>query len=552
MASSTAGASVWYVWTPAAPGRVSIDTQTSNFDTLLAAYTGGAVDALTEVASNDDDGDGDTSKIVFNAVPSKTYRIRVDGLAGASGTINLHLHEFPRPVNDDFADATVIFTPSGTQSASSAFATVEPGEPDTIAGSPTGASVWYAWTAPSRGRFHVDLAGSSYDTLLAVYTGSAVNALKEVASNDDANPPLDFTSAVAFDAAAGVTYRIRVDGFGGANGNVSFEWVFGDVPSAPTGVQASAASGQATVSWTAPLSDGGSPVNGYEVTRYVNGVAQGVTSVGNATQATVTGLANGTAYTFRVAATSVLGTGAQSTESNAVTPASVPDAPALRSASPGDGIVALTWDTPASDGGSAVTGYRVYRGTSSGGETLLATLGGAASFTDAGAANGTTYFYNVSAVNRVGESARSVELSAIPATVPGPPSLASVVPGDAAAAVTWAPPASSGGAPITGYVVTWYTGGTVQGGREVGPVTQASVGTLANGVAYTFRVAARNVIGLGALSAESSPITPAPPRFVLTVTRAGAGTGTVTSSTGGIACGTTCSATLPAGTPVSR
>ena len=94
--------------------------------------------------------------------------------------------------------------------------------------------------------------------------------------------------------------------------------------------------------------------------------------------------------------------------------AAAPSQPSLTSASGGNGSVALQWSAPASDGGSAITGYNVYRGTSSGNETLLTQLGNVTSYTDSTAANGTTYFYEVSAVNAVGESARSVELSATP------------------------------------------------------------------------------------------------------------------------------------------
>ena len=85
--------------------------------------------------------------------------------------------------------------------------------------------------------------------------------------------------------------------------------------------------------------------------------------------------------------------------------ASAPPAPTLTSATSGNANVALQWSAPAWDGGSAVTGYKVYRGTSSGGETLLAQLGNVTSFTDSTAVNGTTYYYKVTAVNGAGEGA---------------------------------------------------------------------------------------------------------------------------------------------------
>ena len=96
------------------------------------------------------------------------------------------------------------------------------------------------------------------------------------------------------------------------------------------------------------------------------------------------------------------------------TAASAPPAPTLTSATGGAGSVALQWSAPAWDGGSAITGYDVYRGTSSGGETLLTQVGNVTSYTDSTATNGTKYFYKVSAVNSVGEGAQSGELSALP------------------------------------------------------------------------------------------------------------------------------------------
>ena len=87
--------------------------------------------------------------------------------------------------------------------------------------------------------------------------------------------------------------------------------------------------------------------------------------------------------------------------------AAAPAAPALSGASGGTGSVALQWSAPVSDGGSAITGYNIYRGTASGGETLLTQVGNVTSYTDTSVTNGATYYYKVSAVNGVGESALS-------------------------------------------------------------------------------------------------------------------------------------------------
>ena len=106
------------------------------------------------------------------------------------------------------------------------------------------------------------------------------------------------------------------------------------VPGAPTGVTASAGDSQASVSWVAPSSDGGSAITGYDVTPYVGGVAQSVKSVGVVTSTTVTGLTNGTAYTFKVAAKNAVGTGPLSAASSAVTPVADAYAAAVAADSP--------------------------------------------------------------------------------------------------------------------------------------------------------------------------------------------------------------------------
>src|SRR5262249_60063662 len=135
--------------------------------------------------------------------------------------------------------------------------------------------------------------------------------------------------------------------------------------------------------------------------------------------------------------------GARSNESSAAPSASVPGAPSLSSATAGNGSVALSWSAPGSNGGSAITGYKIYRGTTSGGETVLTTVGAVTSWTDSTASNGTTYFYVVSAVNGVGEGTASNERSATPATVPGAPSLTSATAGSGQGELVGSAPGAS-------------------------------------------------------------------------------------------------------------
>src|SRR5262245_51817167 len=113
-----------------------------------------------------------------------------------------------QPANDNLAGRQRITGLSGSATGNNAAATRENGEPD-HAGSPASNSVWFAWRAPESGTVTFDTAGSSFDTVLAIYTGSSLAGLQEVESDDDSSP--NYTSNVYFDATAGREYVMAVD-----------------------------------------------------------------------------------------------------------------------------------------------------------------------------------------------------------------------------------------------------------------------------------------------------------------------------------------------------
>lgn len=223
------------------------------------------------------------------------------------------------------------------------------------------------------------------------------------------------------------------------------------VPSPPTNVVGVEGDGQVTVTWAAPSDDGGSHITGYRVVASPGGATVSTTGT---LSAVVDGLTNGTAYTFSVSATNRKGTGSASSPSGSKTPKRAPGAPTLVSATPSGGQVVLLWSAPASNGGRAITSYRIYRGTTAGAETSLATVGNVLTYTDTNVGNGTTYYYKVSAITSAGEGAKSNERSATPTAVPGAPTLTALTPGDTALAAIWAAPANDGGSAITGYTAT--------------------------------------------------------------------------------------------------
>ena len=198
------------------------------------------------------------------------------------------------------------------------------------------------------------------------------------------------------------------------------------VPGAPTIGTATAGNASATVNWTAPASNGGSAITGYVVTPYIGATAQSATTVGVVTSTSITGLTNGTSYTFRVAAINSVGTGAQSADSNAVTPATVPGAPTIGTATAGNASATVNWTAPASNGGSAITGYVVtpYIGATAQSAT---TVGVVTSTSISGLSNGTSYTFRVAAINSVGTGAQSANSNAVtpvaPNSAPAAPTL---------------------------------------------------------------------------------------------------------------------------------
>lgn len=227
-AGDSGGASLWYSWTPASSGPVVISTCSSDgIDTLLGVYTGDEVDRLSEIHSNDD-GPGSScaatdSEVRFNAEAGTAYRVAVDGKGGTEGSFSLKVAKRPSSLaNDDFAEPREIgsFLPWFT-SGSTYGATKEPSEPS-HAGDPGGASLWFSWTPESDQEVSISTCASgSFDPVLAVYTGSSLEALEQVEAGDDGSTHPECGASdgeVRFRAEAGTTYRIAVDGKGGDEG----------------------------------------------------------------------------------------------------------------------------------------------------------------------------------------------------------------------------------------------------------------------------------------------------------------------------------------------
>jgi hypothetical protein len=305
-ADTLGGASVWFRWTAPADGFLSADTLGSDFDTLLAIYTGTAVDALTAVDSNDDAVGAQSAVHDAPVSAGVTYSIVISGAWGDTGNYTLNwsfaeLTDVTAPVieigwpqdgdlyfqgttiyaiyscidetlgsgiascvgniengtlvdtqtvgpatltvtatdnfgnvsvasvsfeiiaqtNDNFANAMSI-SGTGHIMVTNAGATEEVGEPD-HAGDPGGASLWFQWTAAEDGFLSTDTLLTDFDTTLAVYTGTTLETLVEVGSNNDTNGQGSRVQDIP--VLTGEVYYIALDGVAAATGQVDFRWI---------------------------------------------------------------------------------------------------------------------------------------------------------------------------------------------------------------------------------------------------------------------------------------------------------------------------------------
>jgi hypothetical protein len=389
------------------------------------------------------------------------------------------------------AVATLVGTEGNAGAASR-----KPGAPTGVGAQPGNGAATVSWTAPTS-------TGSSPITGYLVATGS------KSCSTTGA------TTCTVTGLRNGQTYKVKVRAEnsqvkGPASAVVEVE---AGLPGTPSGVLTTSENGAVLVSWT-PAADNGFPISNYNVVaspgpRGCNAAAT--------TSCTVSGLTNGSPYTFTVSATNAKGTGADSTPSAPTTPATVPGAPTGVSATAGNASATVSFSAPASTGGSAITGYTVTAtdttNSGNGGQTGTGT---GSPIAVSGLTNGDSYTFTVTATNGVGTGPASAASAAVtPATVPDPPTDVSAAPDGSVdlgvLVVSFTPGFDEGSAIIAnGYTVTITdqtnpsdpnNGLTVGGSGS--PIT---VSGLTSGDTYSFTVTATNGIGTGAPSSPSTGV----------------------------------------------
>ena len=273
------------------------------------------------------------------------------------------------------------------------------------------------------------------------------------------------------------------------------------VPGTPTITSAVGATGQITVNFTAPASNGGSVITGYNYSTD-NGTSY-TFRASTTSPIVITGLNNGTTYYVKLQAVNIAGSSTATAASTVALSNSVPNAPVITTVTPGNTRATVAFTAP-HNGGLAITAY--YYSYNSG-TTYYSTGSTGTSFDVSGLTNGTSYTFLMKAQNSLGNSvasSASASASVTPYTIPGSPTITNVGVGSSQLTLSFNAPASNGGTAITDYQYSINGGSTYNSAGLTSPYV---ITGLTNGVEYTILLRAVNPAG-NSSSVTSAPTTP--------------------------------------------
>jgi uncharacterized repeat protein (TIGR02543 family) len=470
-------------WTISAPGIPGTPTATpgngSATITIVAPTSGGTPSSYTVTASN-----GSTCTIVS---------------PGTSCTI--------APLTNGTAytfTSTATNTAGSSASASTSSAAVTPAgvpsAPSGVSGTGTGGTINIAWTVPSSD------GGSAITDYIVEYSVDGSGTWATVA--DGASTA---TSATVTGLIDGNAYEFRVTAkniIGNSLPSFSSPTIE-TLPTAPTITGVTSGSEQVTVTWNAPSHLGSGTITGdqYVVKAYdaAGNEAGSCKPTSGQPTCVVRDLDNGSAYTFKVAVVTTVGTSAQSVASATAIPAGVPSAPANVTALTSGSSMTVTFSAPADNGGSAITSYIV---TSSPVGATCTVGANATTYTCTGLTPGTNYTYTVKAVNLKGQSNASLASTAVTAVAApaAPQNVSAVITAGTttlSATVSFDAPTTDNGSAVISYRVTASPGGATC--TVNAPTTYCDIPVLPDRV-YTFTVTATNAVGTSVASATSLEI----------------------------------------------
>jgi titin len=300
----------------------------------------------------------------------------------------------------------------------------------------------------------------------------------------------DSRNCVISNLSNGTSYTVSVvagNDVGFSQSSTPVQATPASVPSAPVNPRPAVGNGQISMRWDASQ-DNGSPIQSYHVDLEPGGYGCDVTDL-SFLGCTITGLDNGVSYSISVTATNATGDSAPAQVIGTATPRAIPSPVQTVFVSAANNQATVSW-LPGFNGGSPIQSYQV---TASNGGGLCTALGTATQCVINNLVNGTQYTFTVVAVNQAGSSQPALSQKTLIAGTANPPVALKVKPGDGMITVSFAPPALSGGTPITNYTV--YVNDEVACTVAPAKILSCVVNNLDNGTPQIVRVTANNLIG---------------------------------------------------------
>jgi len=317
----------------------------------------------------------------------------------------------------------------------------------------------------------------------------------------------------------GTTYYFKVESVGSLaeGGKVALSEVVSttttavaSLPGKPTYTNPVAGNSSISLTWKAPLDDGGSPITWYIIyykssdvdisskasSNDINWISHSTYLTADAsTAATITGLINGTTYYFRLYSQNVVGVSINYDRTGGFHPYTIPDSPTIVNGTPSDQSVLLEWSPPSSDGGSPIDGYTITYTDNTISSSIFSTWasGPNTSHTIEGLTNGHTYNFTICANNIGGSSIPSDGITITLANIPDPPTNLTAVPSGDSVLLSWTPPSNNNG---VSYIINYTTDTSFTSGIISIQTSNTSMNILSliPNTTYYFRVYSENSI----------------------------------------------------------